>query len=119
VTVTTETVSADSDVDPPANFSLGDPPKYYNITLSEELEFDGMVRVCITYADGDFGGTTPVLLHWNGTEWEELPGQDHDPATNTVCAYTDSFSPFALAVEITMEDENGKGKAKAKAKGRD
>jgi hypothetical protein len=119
VTVTTEIVSDDSDVDPPANFSLGDPPTYYNITLSEDLVFDGMVRVCITYAEGEFGGTTPLLLHWNGSEWDELPGQEHDPTTRTVCAYTDSFSPFAVAAEITIVDEKGDGKAKAKAKGRD
>lgn len=116
VTVTTETVSEDSDVEPPANFSLGDPPKYYNITLSEELVFEGLVRVCITYEDGDFGNTVPLLLHWNGSEWEELPDQEPDPSTHTVCAYTASFSPFAVATRIIIESEQGKGKAKAKGR---
>jgi hypothetical protein len=114
VSVTTETVIADSDPQPPSNFQLGDPPTYYNITVSEDLEFDGSVQVCITFTDEEVANIDEgelELLHWNGTEWEVLENQVI--TGNTICADTYSFSPFAIGQRLA-EDKPGKRKAKGK-----
>jgi hypothetical protein len=118
VSVTTETVDSDSDPQPPSNFQLGDPPTYYNITTSDGLEFEGSVRLCITYGDEEFASMAAdelVLLHWDGSSWNVLENQTVDTTTNTVCADTDSFSPFAIAYQL-VDDERGKRKAKGKGR---
>jgi hypothetical protein len=119
--VSMEAVTADSDVQPPANFQLGDPAMYYHITLSDDLTFEGAVRVCITYTDEQVAGMRESelqLLHWNGTEWEVLENQLVDTLTNTVCATTTSFSPFLIGHTI-LDDKNGRAKQKSKSKGQD
>lgn len=120
VTVTTETVSSDADVEPPANFSLGEPPIYYNITVSDGLTFEGSVQVCITYTEGQFADEAGLtLLHWEDGAWVELPGLVVDTVNRTVCALTTSFSPFAIAYMTSIDTNEGNGKRKAKAKGKE
>jgi len=83
--------------DPPAGFSLGDPPIYYEITPSESLTFTGPVTVCFSYAGITFTGF-PRLLHYDETlaQWIDIT-TSVDTATSTICGLTSSFSPFALA----------------------
>ena len=82
---------------PPAGFSLGDNPVYYEITPGPTLTFDGPVTVCFSYAGISFAGF-PRLLHYDVVleSWVDIT-TTVDPATSTVCGLTSSFSPFALA----------------------
>jgi hypothetical protein len=78
---------------PPADFRLGDPPVYYE--LSTTAVFSGPVRVCIRYTGVTFTGV-PVLFHFENGAWVALPNATVDPVAKVVCAETNSFSPFAL-----------------------
>jgi hypothetical protein len=83
--------------DPPAGFSLGDNPVYYEITPSPTLTFDGPVTVCFSYAGVSFAGF-PRLLHYDLAleSWVDIT-TTVDVGTSTVCGLTSSFSPFSLA----------------------
>ena len=83
--------------DPPAGFSLGDNPVYYEITPSPGLTFTGPVTVCFSYAGITFAGF-PRLLHYDEAlaQWVDIT-TSVDAATMTICGLTSSFSPFALA----------------------
>jgi hypothetical protein len=83
--------------DPPAGFSLGDNPVYYEITPSEvvdvhrtchrllQLRRDHVHRIPPSASLRRDAGT--VGRHHNSV----------DTATSTICGLTSSFSPFALA----------------------
>ena len=83
--------------DPPAGFSLGDNPVYYEITPSPGLTFDGPVTVCFSYAGVTFSGF-PRLLHYDVAlaSWVDIT-TSVDAGTSTVCGLTSSFSPFVFA----------------------
>jgi hypothetical protein len=83
--------------EPPAGFSLGDDPVYYEITPSAGLTFTGPVEVCFSYAGVTFAGV-PRLLHYDVdlASWIDIT-TSVDVATSTVCGLTSSFSPFAIA----------------------
>jgi hypothetical protein len=92
-TIDPETVLAAPD--PPAGFSLGDNPVYYEIAST--ATFDGPVEVCFNYAGVTFSGY-PRLLHYDTdlATWVDITTRI-DTATTTVCGTTSSFSPFAVA----------------------
>lgn len=83
--------------EPPTNFLVhtkGNTTSYYYIQTS--ATFSGSVEVC-------FQGSPEQLQllrvgHYNSTTgtWEMLTITKRDRNTNTICALTDSFSPFAL-----------------------
>jgi len=97
ISVATIDPEAASAPDPPAGFSLGDHPIYYEITPSAELTFTGPVEVCFSYAGVTFAGV-PRLLHYDTdlASWIDIT-TSVDTATSTVCGLTSSFSPFAIA----------------------
>lgn len=97
ISVATVDPEAASAPDPPAGFSLGDPPVYYEITPSANLTFTGTVEVCFSYAGVTFAGV-PRLLHYDTdlASWIDIT-RSLDTATSTVCGLTASFSPFAIA----------------------
>ncbi len=95
---TVEVIDPQADPDapePPAGFSLGDPPIYYEIDTT--AVFNGPVTVCFNYAGIDFGLSTPRLFHYESGAWVDIT-TDVDPGTSTICGVTTSFSPFAIFV---------------------
>jgi hypothetical protein len=92
-TIDPETVLAAPD--PPAGFSLGDDPIYYEITST--ATFEGPVEVCFGYAGIAFTGF-PRLLHYDEdlASWVDITTSVNE-ATTTICGLTSSFSPFAIA----------------------
>ena len=97
ISVATVDPEAATAPDPPAGFSLGDDPVYYEITPSAGLTFTGPVEVCFNYAGVTFVGV-PRLLHYDTdlASWIDIT-MSVDTATSTVCGLTSSFSPFAIA----------------------
>ena len=94
---TTGTVGSSSGPNPPDNFGivpLGH-PEYYQISTT--ATYQGQVQVCVTYQDADVVGseTDLLLMHFNGTSWDDIT-QDRDTVANTICGSTGTLSPFAL-----------------------
>jgi hypothetical protein len=119
VTVTSTMEWPEDQADPPGNFSLGQPPTYYDITTAGVV-FNGLVQVCLTYDPLHFFGGSPfVLLHYDPSlgVWEPLQDQTQ-PSSNTVCGWTSSFSYFAVVQQLAGTSDEGDGKAKGKAKGK-
>jgi len=84
---------------PPAGFTLGNPPTYYE--LSTTAVFTGAVRVCINYSVISFNGL-PQLFHFENTPtppptkiWIDVT-TSVDMANQIVCGQVTSLSPFAL-----------------------
>jgi probable HAF family extracellular repeat protein len=85
--------AASSGPPPPAGFAVGSPEVYYEISTT--VSFTGFVQVCIDVTGVDFGGTTPVLHHYESGSWVAV-ASTFDPAANTVCGSVTSLSPFAV-----------------------
>ena len=77
---------------PPAGFSLGTPPTYYDITTT--ATFTSPVKVCITYDPAQFGD--PRLLHFQGGSWVDVTSS-LDTGDNVICGQVSSLSPFVIA----------------------
>jgi len=92
---TVDPTKTESAVTPPAGFSLGDPPVYYEISTT--AAFTGPVNVCFNYGGIIFPSGTPRLYHYDNGEWMDIT-TSVDPATTTICGTTMSFSPFAIFV---------------------
>ena len=80
---------------PPAGFTLGDPPLYYEIETT--ASFSGPVSVCFNYGGISFGAGTPRLFHFEAGAWTDIT-TSVDPVTSTICGTATSFSPFAIFV---------------------
>jgi len=82
---------------PPAGFSLGDDPVYFEILPSEELTFTGPVTVCFSYEGITFSGF-PRLLHYDEElmTWVDIT-TSVDTDNQIICGLTSSFSPFIVA----------------------
>jgi hypothetical protein len=79
---------------PPAGFSLGTPPIYYDISTT--AVFSNAVTVCFNYGGVSFGAGTPRLFHYqNG--WVDIT-TSVNTATSIICGRASSFSPFAVFV---------------------
>ncbi|MGH9237191.1 MAG: putative Ig domain-containing protein [Vicinamibacterales bacterium] len=83
--------------EPPAGFSLGDDPVYFEIVPSEELTFTGPVTVCFSYEGITFSGF-PRLLHYDEglMTWVDIT-TSVDTENQIICGLTSSFSPFVIA----------------------
>ena len=83
--------------EPPAGFSLGDDPVYFEIVPSEGLTFTGPVTVCFSYAGITFSGF-PRLLHYDDElmTWVDITASV-DTGNEIICGLTASFSPFVIA----------------------
>ena len=105
---TTMTASA-SGPTPPAGFSLGNPPRYYD--LATTAAFSGSVKVCINYSGIGFTSEPDLkLFHFEGGVWV-----DHtislDTTNKIICASVTSFSPFAILeptpINVTIDIKPG------------
>lgn len=94
---TTVTVSASGSA-VPSNFTLCDPPTYYNIETT--ASYSGPIDVCIHYPDTcDESGLR--LLHNDGGSWIDVT-TSLDTSENIICGEVSSFSEFIIGV---FEDE--------------
>jgi hypothetical protein len=80
---------------PPAGFSVGDPPLYYE--LQTTASFTGAVSVCFNYAGISFGTGTPRLFHFEGGAWTDITASV-DTVNTVICGVATSFSPFGIFV---------------------
>jgi hypothetical protein len=93
----TTLTSSSSGAPPPANFSVGNPPTYYDISTT--AGFTPPVTVCINYdPDGDpgpFADESQVrLFHFEAGAWQDVT-TSLDMAANVVCGEVTTLSPFA------------------------
>lgn len=83
----------------PSDFTLGSVPIYYEISTT--AAFQGTLDVCLTYpADPSGVGSPPLMLHHNGTGWENVT-TSVDPQTLTICGKLTSLSPVAVAYDAS------------------
>jgi hypothetical protein len=80
---------------PPAGFSVGDPPLYYEVQTT--ASFTGAVSVCFNYAGISFGTGTPRLFHFEGGGWMDIT-TTVDTVNTMICGVTTSLSPFGIFV---------------------
>jgi len=104
---TTEmTLTGDNPTPPPSTLDLMPIriPEYVEATTT--ATFDDLIEVCITYDDY---GLSPedelalVLLHYNGSEWEDIT-TSVDTNTNVLCGEATSLSPFVHGLPNCCKD---------------
>jgi hypothetical protein len=79
----------------PAEFSLGDPPTFYDIDTN--ATYSGPVTVCITYDPAQYSDPTDLhLLHYENDEWVDVT-TSNDTTNHLVCGQASSLSPFVVA----------------------
>jgi hypothetical protein len=77
-------------------FQVGDPPAFYEISTSAELQFTPPVEVCLPYGSLP-EGVTPQIKHYVDGVWENVPITfDSGLPDQIVCGEVDSFSPVAV-----------------------
>lgn len=93
-TTVTESVTTDHPV--PGDFSVCDPPVYYNIeTTATEL---GDIEVCIHYAD-TCDESDLRLLHYDEGLWVDVT-ETVDTVSNIVCGTVSHLSEFVVATAV-------------------
>jgi uncharacterized repeat protein (TIGR01451 family) len=93
---------------PPAGFSLGNPPTYYNITTT--ATFVPPVSVCITYNPAQFGDPTALhLLHFQNNAWVDVT-TSNDTTNHVICGSVTSLSPFAIFQKLLLPADLAIGK---------
>jgi hypothetical protein len=89
----------------PLGFSLGDPPRYYDIHTTAVL--GGSVEVCVSVP---WGGLTQEqyeqqrLLHFTAGVWHDVTTRV-DSNQGQVCGRTSSFSPFVVGLPVTKPSD--------------
>jgi hypothetical protein len=100
---TTGVTRTNTGPEPPAGFSLGHPPTYYE--LSTTAVFSGSVEVCINYTDTSYGNESKLkLFHFEGGKWEDRT-VSLDTTNDIICASVTSLSPFAVLEDRRIEAE--------------
>jgi hypothetical protein len=80
---------------PPAGFTLGTPPIYYDVTTT--ATFAPPVSVCITYDPSQFGDPSSLrLFHFENDAWMDAT-TSNDTTNNVICGEVNSLSPFVVA----------------------
>ncbi len=79
----------------PAEFSIGDPPVYYDISTT--TTFAPPVSVCIAYDPARFDDPNNArLLHFEDNAWVDVT-TSNDTINHVVCGQVEGFSIFAVA----------------------
>lgn len=90
--VTTSTTT--SAPPPPGTFNLGDTPVYFEVETT--AVFAGSIDVCFSYTAVSVPDPASArLLHYNGTEWEDVT-TSNDPVGRLICGSVTSLSPFVI-----------------------
>ena len=89
--------------EPPANFSLGNPPVFYDITTT--AGYTPPVAVCVHWVQGTFGSDAAEaslrFFHFEDEAWTDVttpstPGHPNpDTVANQICGSVTTLSPFA------------------------
>ena len=92
---TTLTASA-SGPTPPAGFTLGAPPTFYDVATT--AAFTGTVQVCINYTNRPVPAPESdlKLLHFQGGGWVDVTSSN-DTVVRIICGRTSTLSPFLIA----------------------
>ncbi len=91
---TTITTSAEGPA-PPAGFTLGNPPTYYDVTTT--AQFSGSVMICIDFTDIAFGNVASLgLFQFGNPDWVNVTVTAPPPPVKTICGTVTSLSPFAI-----------------------
>jgi hypothetical protein len=88
----TGVTSSSTGAAPPAQFSLGTPPVFYDIATT--ASYSGDITVCFSYAGVMFQGQPAVFHFVNGAWVNVTTSVDH--TTQTICGTVTSLSPFAV-----------------------
>jgi len=100
---TTGVTRTDTGPEPPAGFSLGHPPSYFE--LGTTAVFSGSVEVCINYTGTNYGNESKLkLFHFEGGKWEDRT-VSLDTTNDIICASVTSLSPFAVLEDTRVEAE--------------
>jgi uncharacterized repeat protein (TIGR03803 family) len=82
----------------PAGFSLGDPPRFYDITTT--ATFAGSIIVCINYSGVSYQDESQVrLLHHEDGQWLDRT-TSLDVHADVVCGSVTSLSPFVVVERV-------------------
>jgi len=85
----------------PANFSLGDPPTYFDIATT--AQFSGSVEICLPYDPMAFAfGAKPRLFHFTNNQWADIT-TSVNTLTGQICGDATSLSPFALGSPVLAD----------------
>jgi hypothetical protein len=82
----------------PANFKLGSPATFFNISTT--ASFTPPVKVCVTYSGVTYHDESNIkLLHFNSAtqQWDNITIPPVDTVNKIVCGSSPSLSPFVLA----------------------
>ncbi len=86
------TVSVSTSPSAPANFKLGTPPTYYDISTT--AVYEGFVTVCISFDPGTFNNPSKLkLFHYEDGQWVNCTTSLSE---NTICGVVSSLSPFVI-----------------------
>jgi hypothetical protein len=83
----------------PADFRLGRPPRYYDITTT--AIYSGSINVCISYRGMTFGPGALRLLHYEDGHWVDCT-TNVDAVNRVICGVVSSLSPFVVAERVTI-----------------
>jgi hypothetical protein len=75
------------------DFQLAGSPTYYDVTTT--ADYSGSITLCVPYDPTAYSGSDPVLLHWNGTNWDDVTSS-FDPVSAMICGTVTSLSPFVV-----------------------
>jgi hypothetical protein len=82
---------------PPAGFSLGDPPSYYDINTT--ATYSQGVTVCLNYDPTQFSDPSLArLLHFENNAWIDVT-TSNDTTSHIICGQASSLSPFLIAIK--------------------
>jgi hypothetical protein len=85
---------------PPAGFSLGTPPTYYDIKTT--ATFTSHVQVCIAYDPAQFSDPAALhLFHFESSAWVDVT-TSNDTGAGIICGQTSSLSPFLIAERTSL-----------------
>ena len=80
----------------PANFALGNPAVYYDISTT--AVYSAPITICLQYYSNSAG--TPHMLHYTAGSWFDVT-TSVNPTTFTVCGQVNSFSNFVVAFGLS------------------
>ncbi len=83
---------------PPAGFSLGDPPIYYDISTT--AIYNPPVTVCITYDPTQYSNPNNLrLLHYENNAWVDVT-TSNDTTNHAICGQVSNLSLFAVVERV-------------------
>ena len=80
---------------PPAGFSLGNPPTYFDVSTT--AAFTGSAVVCLTYNQIQYSSVANLkLFHFENDQWFDVT-TSNDTTKQVICGSVNSLSPFIIA----------------------